>query len=187
MSQENDDWEARSDLLRKLKEVMDLLAAEQSHDRWHHAEANPAKLLKEILDRKRSAVAAMILQCKEFQTDTLVFLRAFVLLLETVAGASTHGEKAARLRGLMELVESAAGKIRAKQFREYQSWSFAMSEDVFRCDYPVRNWIDRAREAEARAEAAEQEAAKIRETWAPKPSVQSPNLPIPTKPEEVPF
>ena len=160
----------------QLRGIMARLKEEGHYDRWHHSDDNPLGLLVSTLDHKRAAVTGAIARGREFQQDVLTFLRAFSLMLGTVAGASTHGEKAARLRGLIELVETAAVKLREKQFRDESTWSYALADDVFRCDYPVRHWIDRTREAEAKAERAEQELAKVRELWAPKPSVETPPM-----------
>ena len=60
----------------------------------------------------------------------------------------------------MELVESAARKVREKQFKETQAWGYSSAEDVFRCDYPVRHFIDKAREAERRVAELEAELEK---------------------------
>lgn len=155
----------------QLNGIRQRLREEQEHDRWHHSEETVIATLVRVLDHKRSHVASTIARSRDFQQDVLTFLRAFSLMLETVSGASTHAEKAARLRGLIELVETAATRVRERQFREQESWSYSMADDVFRCDYPVRHWIHKCREAEAKQQAAEEELKKVREIYASAPSV----------------
>lgn len=147
---------------KQLADIKATLDKEGDRDRWHSCVPDIAAYVSTVLIRKRDMVTNTVVKSREFQQDVLTFMRAFVMTLEMVASASTHAEKAARLRGLMELVESAARKIREKQFRETETWSYSMSDDVFRCDYPVRHFIDKAREAEARAKALEEEIEHIK-------------------------
>jgi hypothetical protein len=143
----------------QLEAIKQLLAKEQERDRLYHATETVSELVNRVVDEKKLTVVRVMQQAKEFQSDVLSFLRAFSLMLETVAGAATHGEKAARLRGLMELVETAAERVRDARIRDCETWSYRMAEDVFRSDYPVRHYIEKAREEKARADAAE---AKLR-------------------------
>lgn len=152
MNQTNEIFPLANEQLAAIKKM---LADEQSHDRYHHSADAVSEMVYRVLAHKRELVASTINRTREFQGDVLTFLRAFTLMLQTVESAGTHGEKAARLRGLMELVESAARKLREAQFREITSWGGGIAEDVFRCDYPVRHFIDRAREAERRVKELE--------------------------------
>jgi hypothetical protein len=108
-----------------------ILTKEQGRDAYHHGEKSVAKTLERVLERKRDMVTQTIARTREFQQDVLTFLKAFVFTLEMVASASTHAEKAARLRGLMELVDSAARKVRERQFHETSHWSY--SGAIIRC------------------------------------------------------
>ncbi len=146
----------------QLNSIKEMLKSEQHRDRFHHSAELVSELVHRVLEHKREMVTSTVARSREFQQDVLTFLRAFELMLETVAGASTHGEKAARLRGLMELVGTAARKVREKQFSETQMWSYALSDDVFRSDYPVRHFIDKSREAERKVKILEDELATLR-------------------------
>lgn len=52
---------------------------------------------------------------KRMIEDTITYLRAFKMLTETIGMAGTHAEKAARLRGMVELLDSAIHKLREEQ------------------------------------------------------------------------
>jgi hypothetical protein len=147
----------------QLAQIRKMINEEQSHDKYHYPQDLVSNMLSNIFRHKRELVASAINQTRNFQGDVLTFLRAFSLMLETVASAATHGEKASRLRGLMELVESAARKIRETQFREVNSWNGGIAEDVFRCDYHVRHFIDKANQAEYRVKELEKELAEIKD------------------------
>lgn len=146
---------------QELTALQELLQAEQEHHGYYHGERTLTKTLQAVLAHKRSVVAATLQSVKAFQEDTLSFLRAFSLLLETVGEGYTHAEKAARLRGLVGLVETAARRLREKRFRDESRWSVSMVEDIYGSDYPVREFASRAHEAEARAERAEKELAQL--------------------------
>lgn len=160
----------------QLKAISDRLQKEQEYDRYYHSKQTILQLLEGILEHKRTRVVMALQQVRSFQEDVLAFLRAFELMLETVAGASTHAEKAARLRGLMELVSTAATRVRERQFKDSEHISYFLADDVFRCDFPVRHWMQKAREAEARATAAEEERDRIRESCKSEVSEQPPGI-----------
>jgi hypothetical protein len=63
--------------------------------------------------------------------------------------ASTHGEKAARLRGLSEMIEGGIAKLREIHFEDMSlhRWFWP---DVFRSDFPVRVYKQRIHELEDR-------------------------------------
>jgi len=147
----------------QLEAIKKMLADEQTHDRYHYSHDLVSSTLHSVLQHKRELVAGNLSRTREFQQDVLTFMRAFSLMLESVGGAATHGEKAARLRGLIEMVESAARKLRDWQFREISLWGGGISEDVFRSDYPVRHYIDKTREAEARVKQLEDEIEAMKE------------------------
>lgn len=52
---------------------------------------------------------------KQMIEDTVTYLRSFKMLCEIVSMGQTHGEKAARLRGMIELLDSSIGKLREEQ------------------------------------------------------------------------
>jgi hypothetical protein len=72
------------------------------------------KIASIINDYERTA-ASEIAKRKVLIEQTLVYFQSVGMLCETVGMASTHGEKSARLRGLIELLNSAIGKLREEQ------------------------------------------------------------------------
>lgn len=72
--------------------------------------------------------------------DTVTYLQSFKMLCEMVGMAQTHGEKAARLRGMIQLIESSITKLRREQTDDILSnwqhfgWGFS--------DYPYQSILD---------------------------------------------
>jgi hypothetical protein len=52
---------------------------------------------------------------KKMIEDTVTYLLSFKMLCEMVSMGQTHGEKAARLRGMIELLDSSIQKLRNEQ------------------------------------------------------------------------
>jgi len=78
---------------------------------------------------------------KELRDDMLVYLRAMSMIVSQAENAGTHGEKNARLRGVIEMCETAISQLRKEEFN-FNS-NFYWREDIFRSDYPVRYYIDK--------------------------------------------
>jgi hypothetical protein len=60
--------------------------------------------------------------------------------------AGTHAEKNARLRGAIELLESAVEKLRHQHLEDL--FSIYHWPDVFRSDYPTRSLMERIHDLE---------------------------------------
>lgn len=89
---------------------------------------------------------------KAFRDDAVSWLRALSMVAEMVGNGGTHAEKAARLRGMVEMIETIIGKLRDQQFdfnSQYYRWP-----DLFHSDYPVRRYMERAHDAERQAKEA---------------------------------
>ena len=87
---------------------------------------------------------------KELRDDVLVYLRAISMIVSQAADAGTHGEKNARLRGVIAMCETAIQQLRKEEF-SFNS-NFYWHEDIFRSDYPVRHYLDRIHELERQVE-----------------------------------
>jgi len=79
---------------------------------------------------------------KRLVDDMLIYLRALVIITEMVGNAGTHAEKAARLRGLVEALESSIERVQKEQFSIVERW-WHSTPDLFRSDYPVREYRQR--------------------------------------------
>lgn len=84
-----------------------------------------------------------------FLTDLVVYLRAIALVADMVSHASTHSEKNARLRGLIEQIETAIQKVRESNFRFADDWYWSAPTDAFRSDYPTREYVQQLRDRDA--------------------------------------
>lgn len=117
----------------------------------HNLDDNSQKLLDEFLKRheqsihihfsgslfdrfasiinhyERSSSEATALRKKMIE-DTITYLQSFKMLCEMVGMGGTHGEKAARLRGMIELLDSSIQRLRNDQTEDilnnwrYFSW-----------------------------------------------------------------
>lgn len=83
---------------------------------------------------------------KHLRDDTQVWLRAVGIIATSIGNAGTHAEKNARLRGLIEMIESAIGSVRESRDRDNE-WGVRMP-DIFRSDYPVREYVQRIHQLE---------------------------------------
>ena len=98
--------------------------------------------LQEYNDKSIQAISGAM----EFRDEILVTFRALALVLEMSANAATHREKNARLRGAIELIESAVDKLRKVQFDNlYSRFEY---HRVLKCDFPTREFRDRIFELE---------------------------------------
>lgn len=87
---------------------------------------------------------------QSLRDDVLVYMRALSMIVAQAADAATHGEKNARLRGVIAMCETAIQQLRKEEF-SFNS-NFYWREDIFRSDYPVRHYLDRIHELEQKVE-----------------------------------
>lgn len=147
-------WRKRAEEAEsKLRRSVDELEVRKSVEgmearRFEHGYGTPQDRLTQLLNSMRQRELDAIAGCKAFRDDCVNWLRAISMIVESVGNASTHGEKAARCRGAVELVESAIEKLRRRNFDSPHSWQFWM-DDCFRSDYPTREYVRRIHELEA--------------------------------------
>ncbi len=104
--------------------------------------------IREIIRHYQNVAVNALSGSKTVRDDMLSYFRAMALICEMTLNAGTHAEKAARLRGMVELLESGIEKLQAQQFDlAFSSWRLP---DVFRSDYPVRHYLERIHELEAK-------------------------------------
>lgn len=90
---------------------------------------------------------------KAVRDDMLIWLRAMAMIVEMVANAATHAEKNARLRGVIEMIETSVQRLREQEIG-FQ-WSTWRMPDLFRSDYPVVQYIRRIHELEEQLKEAQ--------------------------------
>lgn len=103
--------------------------------------------ISHVINSYHDDASGALEQIKSFRDDLLTYLRAIALVVDMAANASTHREKNARLRGMVELLESAIDKLRKASFEFTLNHRWA-SYDIFRSDYPTRHLVDRIHELE---------------------------------------
>lgn len=101
---------------------------------------SPAERVRTIVEHYRSTATQALENMKRHRDDEVVYLRAMAMILEMVGNASTHREKAARLRGCIELIESGITRLREMDFEIARTYHWM--PDLFRSDYPVRKYMD---------------------------------------------
>lgn len=105
-----------------------------------------------VIEHYRALAANALQNTKNFRDDVIVWLRAMSLVLEMTGNAATHREKGARLRGCIEMIESAMQKLRAAEIgfqSTYYHW-----DDIFRSDFPVRSYIEKIHKLQDELKAA---------------------------------
>lgn len=132
--------------MRTPATIADIIKDHSERLRCYHCGSDEEKIAHIIRDYHDHATEA-IGKVKAFRDDLQTWLRAIALVLEMTGNASTHAEKNARLRGALELLESAIGKLRDHEIEFSMSYRFN-AHDVFRSDYPTRHFLERIRELE---------------------------------------
>ncbi|MBL1176935.1 hypothetical protein [Pantanalinema sp. GBBB05] len=125
-----------------------IVGALKDHERrlGCHYSSEPADRVRSILRdyEERAARATQLLA--DMRSDTLTYLRAISLMIDSAGNAGTHREKDATLRAVIRLTESAIAKLRDSLKRFGSNWH---NPDIFASDYPVMDYIKRIRELES--------------------------------------
>jgi hypothetical protein len=106
--------------------------------------------ISHLLSHYKDIAAKEIGNRKSLIEDVLVYFRSVVMISESIGIAGTHAEKAARLRGLIELLNSAINKLRTSQEEHllsnfsWYSWDYS--------DYPYRSLIEKLSELKTQNE-----------------------------------
>lgn len=128
-------------------DLINQLSSEQDTIKTHFS-GSFADKLRYVLDHYRDLATRQLRRTKEFRDDMLTWLRAMAIVVESAGNASTHREKAARIRGAIEIIEGAVSTLRKQEF-EIGHGSYFPFDDIFRSDYPTRELLARIQELEA--------------------------------------
>lgn len=123
-----------------LQEIEKIIAEkEKEYGSYYSTDSLPNKLLRVLQSAERGSVSA-IADKRKLIEDALVYFRSVAMISESIGMAGTHAEKASRLRGLIELLNSAIGKLRNEQqeslLQNWESFSWSYS------DYPYRKVLE---------------------------------------------
>lgn len=135
----------------RLLTSLEALAKTYEDRQRRHTHAPLDERLTRLLEHyERKAVEATE-AIKRWNDDVVVYLRALAIVAESAGNASTHGEKNARLRGMVEQIETAIQHLRERDLDLFWgSWRFP---DLFRSEYPVRYYVEQMRELERELDA----------------------------------
>jgi hypothetical protein len=146
MKKKLDDPTAHEVLVRQCDELSKFI---REHEERQHIMfgGDLVTRLRQVLQQYDSIAVRALAGAKSFRDDVIVTLRAVVMYLDTVGDGYTHKEKAARLRGLIELLEKQMHSLRGIEFDFSKQWHHY--DDVFRSDFPYRELMDRIYSLEA--------------------------------------
>lgn len=115
--------------------------------------------IENLIDRYKSIADNVNTNAIEFQREFEVWLRAQAMVVEMTGKAVSEDEKNARLRGLLELIEDAVGKLKKHQFdltlNDLNTVGFCKTE------FPVRELMRKNEKLEARCKELEEKLNKI--------------------------
>lgn len=134
----------RSDVREIERVVKEFEGKETNH--WRMGDEPLSKRVLALVSFYQRTAAQSLSDSRAFLDDVLTWLRSFGMVVEMAGNAGTHAEKNARLRGLSELLESAAHKLQNSRVEFGYRWYEHV--DVFKTDYPVRHFVERIHELE---------------------------------------
>ncbi len=118
--------------------------------RTHHC-GDLADKAERILKQYEHKTAQALRNAQSFRDKALLHFRALSMCLEMTGNAQTHGEKNARLRGALEVIEATIEKLEREDFdlRDFCTWHGLENGFIFRSDYPVRSLLTQIEELKA--------------------------------------
>lgn len=134
-----------TDPATQLAEVEALIKSHQKKCTFTHY-GSAAERVKYVLREYEDKAVSALRDTKQFRDDMLTYFRALVIVLETTGNASTHAEKAARLRGAIEILEQVVDRLRRKDLETV--FSHFHWRDAFASDWPTRRLMERIHDLE---------------------------------------
>lgn len=134
----------------RLAEMEDLIREHQRKQSYSQGFGSTAERAKAVFREYEDKATKALSDVKAFRDDMLTYFRALVLILHMTGEAGTHAEKAARLRGAIELLEQAIEQLRKKDLEMlFSMWRWP---DLFRSDWPTRRLMERIHDQERELE-----------------------------------
>lgn len=147
-----------------FEEVEQYIKNHEAYNKISHYGSRTERIGR-LLHAYRQSEAEVQGKLSSFKQDVMLWMKAFALVIDSVSNASTHSEKNARLRGAIEMVESAVGKLRGDF--DHFAMSYSRNPDIFRSEYPVRKYVERIRELEQKLSKLEGTEEKPKEHSSP--------------------
>lgn len=132
--------------LTQLDEIQKLINEHQNKQNYHQGFGSPAQQIRTILREYEDKTTKAYSDVKHVRDDMLTFFRALALVLNMTGEAATHAEKNARLRGAIELLESAIEKLRHQNLESL--FDIYRWPDLFRSEWPTRRLMERIHDLE---------------------------------------
>lgn len=104
---------------------------------------NVQRVLSLVKTYQRSFDTAMA-NSKKFHEEMRIYLQSLAIVADMVSRASTHQEKNARIRGLIEVIEGAIDKLVHIELGDF--YSYNPYDSVFKSRYPVQRLVATNRE-----------------------------------------
>lgn len=131
MSEENN-----QEIIDKIKAIV------KEHEDKRHSSygASLDKRVDWIIRGYSEKTASAISESKQIVDDVVTYFRAVTIIAESIGNASTHAEKGARLRGLIEMLESAITSLRKVEFGiSSRNYGYI---DLFRSNFPMAHYLE---------------------------------------------
>ena len=137
-----------------LDAIRDIVKEHEKVVRWSYG-ADLDEKIRHVLRHYQDDTTNHLVAIKHFRDDVITWLRAMAIVADMTSQAATHAEKNARLRGMVEVVESAIKKLRDREIDFNMTWW--QWPDVFRSDYPTVHYVRRIHELEAQIKELEEQ------------------------------
>lgn len=156
-----DYYQQRATELEGVPEQINTYLREHEKDACKgHVLGGPTDRLKAVIMHYRNIATSALLGCERFRADLHAWLRGMVMCMEMVGNGGTHSEKAARLRGAIELAEGVIQKVINERFDfDHYYWQW---RDNFRADFPVREVLDQKHKLAREVEDLKQQLAEAK-------------------------
>ncbi len=125
--------------LEQMVEKWEDSAREYGSGYYHDSDRKLATRVERLINHYQRTAANAISGATSFKSDMLTWLRAMAINAEAVSWGSTHAEKNARLRGLVEVIEAACKRVNEARVDSYR-WGHEF-DDWMKSDYPVRELL----------------------------------------------
>lgn len=141
----------RKDLRQLEALVQGFEKAMQETGGWRYgSDRDLAARVQRCIDHYTRMAAQAVSNAHGFKDGTVSWLRGIAINAQSVSWGGTHHEKDARLRGLIEVIETAIGKIDQARFDDrLSSWN-GVVDSWMRSDFPTREMRRRILDLEAR-------------------------------------
>lgn len=126
--------------LRQLEAMVDgFMKAMRESGGWSYSnDRTLAEQIQRCIDHYTRMAANAVGDAHEFKDSVVAWLRGMAISAQSVSWASTHAEKDARLRGLIEVIETAISNINEKRVNDRLSSWRGVVDSWGKSDFPTR-------------------------------------------------